>query len=70
MKRVISLTFILLLCTMYFLTRANAADLYVTNVTELYNAFDTAADNDQDDVIHIAPGVYDLTSTVNYKSVH
>ena len=65
MKRIISLTFILLLCI--FLTRVNAADLYVTNVNELYNAFDTVVDNDQDDVIHIASGVYDLTSTVKYN---
>lgn len=65
MKRVVLLAFLLSLCV--FLTRANAADLYVTNVTELYSAFDTAVNNDQDDVIHIASGVYDLTSTVKYN---
>ena len=65
--RVRSLNLLLILLLVFLVCRiASGATFNVTNPTEFQNALTIAQSNGEDDVINVAAGTYNITSTLTY----
>ena len=60
-------SYVMVILCVFMFCRAEAATINVTNVTELQNALSTAQSNGEDDTIILAPGIYTLSSKLEYQ---
>ena len=60
-------SYVMVILCVFMFCRAEAATINMTNVTELQNALSTAHSNGEDDTMILAPGIYTLSSKLEYQ---